>query len=298
MWLTYSLIAALVYGVRGILYQWTSRKPINRNLMLFGVFLTGTLASAVAIPLAGETWRNGCLIGIFMGIASYLGNAAMYRGYALGKASLVALFTALPPIVVVCASYVLWGQTLTLPQLVAFGAILGGIVLIRYSSDIDMANKQALAMSVIALFCFGFNDTASTQAMRWDAPMFHTMFFMFATGSLSFGLTWYVVHRRARARLHSLAGMEAAASLQRPEWRGLPTVAWGMVVGSTNFLGMICLLHAFDQGIAGLVSAVSSLNVLIILLYAGLYLKERYTPKEWVGGLLALAGILVLRLSA
>jgi drug/metabolite transporter (DMT)-like permease len=298
MWLMFSLLAAFCFGVRGILYQWTSRKPINRNLMLFGVFLMGAAASACGMLLAGESWRVSSLIGCLMGFWSFIGNAAMYRGFALGKASLVALFTALPPVVVVCTSFLLWGQTLTLPQLIAFAAILGGVLLIRYSSDIGLENTRALFWATVALLGFGFNDTTSTQAMRWDAPLFHTMFFMFAIGTLLFGASWLIGSRRAKARLRSIAGLEMSAGAERPEWRIVPTVMWGMAVGTTNFFGMIFILRAFDLGIAGLVSAVTSLNVLLILIYAGLVLKERYTMKEWIGGLLALSGVLILRLAS
>jgi drug/metabolite transporter (DMT)-like permease len=301
MWLIFSLLAALSFGIRGILYQWTSKKPVNRNLMLFGVFAMGAISAAIAAVAIGERWTLVSTIGCLMGFWSFVANASMYKGYAVGKASLVALFTGLPPVVVVCTAYVLWGQTLSLVQLIAFLSIISGILIIRYSAEISMDNMKGVQWAILALLAFGLNDTTATQAMRWDADMFQTMFYMFATGSVLFGASWFKGRIEAGRRpfgAASPARQETAATSAEPvEWRAWPTFIWGMAVGTTNFIGMFFILKAFDLGIAGLVSAVTALNVLIILIYAGIFLKERFTLKEWVGGIFALAGVLTLHLA-
>ncbi len=300
MWLIYSLIAALCFGLRGVMYQWTSRKPANRNLMLFGTFFMGALASLVAIGASGQAWTAASWIGCIMGVLSFIANSAMYRGYAVGKASLVALFTGLPPVVVVCLAYLLWGQTLSPLQLAAFLAIVAGILIIRYSSSISLDTLKGIQWAIIALFGFGLNDTTSTWAMRLDAALFPTMFFMFATGSALFGFSWIRERLSARSHLNTLTAAsreESAAAAETGGWSARRTIGWGMVVGTTNFAGMYFILHAFAQGIAGLVSAVTSLNVLIILVYASLFLKERFTRKEAIGGICALAGVMTLHLA-
>lgn len=299
MWLIFSLLAAFSFGIRGILYQWTSKKPVNRNLMLFGVFLMGAIAAAAAALVLGESWSAATLIGCLMGLWSFIANASMYKGYAVGKASLVALFTGLPPVVVVFTAYLLWGQTLTLIQFIGFLAIIAGILIIRYSAEISLDSLKGIHWAIIALLGFGLNDTTATQAMRWDASLFPTMFFMFSTGSLLFGASWMKEQLDTGRKLfaQTAANQETAASTEQPQWAILPTVGWGLVVGTTNFCGMFFILHAFDLGIAGLVSAVTALNVLIVLIYAGLFLKERFTLKEWIGGICALAGVLTLHLA-
>mgnify|MGYP001470473036 CR=1 FL=1 len=297
MWLINAILAAVCFGLRGILYQWTSRKPANRNLMLFGAFLSGALAATAAALLTGQRWVAANWIGCLMGLWSFIGNASMYRGFASGKASLVALLTALPPVVVVVTAYLLWGQTLNVVQAIGFIAIIAGILMIRYSSDISLEDLKSVHWGLIALLAFGFNDTTSTQAMRWGAPVFPTMFGMFATGALLFGVSWLIEKNRAGKLPASRAHQETAAAGGQKPWRTWKTVTWGMVVGSTNFFGMYFILHAFDTGIAGLVSAVTALNVVIILIYAGVFLKERFTLKEWTGGICALAGLMTLHLA-
>jgi transporter family protein len=53
-------------------------------------------------------------------------------------------------------------------------------------------------------------------------------------------------------------------------------------------------MRAFHLGVTGLVSAVVSLNVVLIIAYAGVFLKERFALKEWIGMIAALVGVVVL----
>nr|WP_255438306.1 EamA family transporter [Ammoniphilus sp. YIM 78166] len=80
-------------------------------------------------------------------------------------------------------------------------------------------------------------------------------------------------------------------------WPNGKTFLWGMMVGTTNVGGMITLVLAFQEGVTGLVSAIVALNVLIILLYTRMVLKENLSRLEWTGAVLSLIGIVVLRLT-
>src|SRR4051794_10606320 len=112
MWLVYAASAAVCFGLRGILYQWTSQKPLDRNLMLLGVFFLGTITTLLSNVFVGQAWNWAALVGIVMGVFSFLSNASMYKGFAVAKASLVAVFTGLPPAVVVIIAFLLWGEKL------------------------------------------------------------------------------------------------------------------------------------------------------------------------------------------
>ncbi len=43
MWFAYAIWAAFFFGLRGILYQWTSQRSIDRNLMFIGVYISSTI---------------------------------------------------------------------------------------------------------------------------------------------------------------------------------------------------------------------------------------------------------------
>lgn len=309
MWLVYAALAAVCFGMRGILYHWTSQKPIDRNTMLLGVYLCGALIAGVFALLLHQEWSPGVWMGLSMGLFSYISNAAMFRGFAVGKASLVAICTALTPLVVVGISYGLWNETLTFPQTAALIVILAGIVMIRYSNDISLRNLKGVHWALLAMLTFGLTDVSSKQAMLWNADKLPTLFVMYATGSVLFFLSWYrnVLSTLKGAKL-SGSRNEIAATLEasdlrareeqeRPaRWSTGRTLFVGMAVGLSNISGMMLILPAFELGVTGLVSAIVATSVLLILLYARFVLKEVWSVLELIGIFTTIAGVLILRL--
>jgi len=323
MWLVFAASAAVCFGLRGILYQWTSQRPINRNVMLFGVYVCGMLTALIANLFTGQPWTPGVMAGIFMGVFSFVANAAMYKGFAVGKASLVAIFSALSPVVAAVGAYIVWGETLTGPQLAAFLIILSGIVLIRYSNDLSLNHLNGVQWALLTMLFFGITDLWTKQSTLWGAAMLPTLATMYATGSVLFGLwalrDWNSLKKRVRnelraARSGSAAGLEdhmpakkdhdstatgaVISNTNNPArvWNFPRTFFWGMLVGVTNISGMLLIVPAFRYGITGLVSAVIALNVLIILLYARLVLKEKFRRLEIVGAACTIIGMFILQL--
>jgi len=308
MWLVYALLAALCFGLRGILYHWTSQRPIDRNFMLFAVFLSGAVGSLIGTFVAGHEWTWSVLIGLLMGVFSFSANASMYRGFAVGKASIVAIFTGLPSIIVALLAYILWGETLTVWQLIALVIIVAGVLCIQYSDEMTVSNLQGLKWGLMAMLFFGLNDTMGKQAMLLEADVLPTLFFMFVSGSLLFLGNWLMVGRRTK-RTSTASGREqvaAAGDNGQPSaavkaqaaaaWPLKKVFVWGLVVGLTNVSGMIFILPAFRLGATGLVSAVVALNVLMILFYTRITTRARFRKLELIGIICAFLGILLLRL--
>lgn len=313
MWLTYSVFAAIFFGLRGILYHWSSQKPLNRNLLLCGTFSMGAIVNGICALVFSSDWTIAALIGIQMGLFSFGANASMFKGFAVGKASLVAILTALPSVVVVIVAFGLWQEKLHAMQLIAFVVIIGGVLLVRLSNDISLRNLQGAQWGLLAMLLFAANDLSGKWSTLMEADIFPTMFFMFVTGTVCFGLWWLrdlQSERGSRSlavqtsgtaggevrvlQVSSIGAGKAAA--YGAAWSGKRTYLVGLAVGITNAVGMMFILTAFDLGKAGLVSAVTALNVLIVLLYTRFVVKERFTPAEVTGISLAFAGILLMRL--
>ena len=309
MWLTYSVFAALCFGLRGILYHWTSQKPLNRNLLLCGTFSMGAIINGICALVFSSGWTMAALIGIQMGLFSFGANASMFKGFAEGKASLVAILTALPSVVVVIVAFGLWGEKLHAMQLVAFIVIIAGALLVRLSNDISLRNLQGAQWGLLAMLLFAANDLSGKWSTIMEADLFPTMFFMFVTGAGCFGLWWLRDLQKERAPVFqraSSAGREVHVSQHDSgshaggksplSWSSKRTYLIGLAIGTTNALGMMFIVTAFDLGKAGLVSAVTALNVLIVLLYTRYVVKEKFKPVEIAGISLAFAGILLMRL--
>lgn len=304
MWLVFSLLAAVAFGLRGICYHWTSKLNLNRNLMLCGVFASGAILNLVLAIIFQVTWSTACLVGIQMGLFSFIANASMYKGFAVGKASIVAIITALPAVFVVILAYIFWGETLHFMQLIAFIILVAGILFVRYSSDITLQNLQGAQWAVIAMLFFVFNDLSGKWSTILLAETYPTLVFMFATGALCFGSWWLIEEWKAKRKQAALmasgggAMKEVAVSSTSNTMRlgNGRTFSIGLAVGLTNSIGMVLLLNGFELGKAGLVSAIVALNVVLILAYTKIIVKEPLTKTELVGITLAIVGMLMIHL--
>lgn len=291
MWLLFSVLAALCFGLRGILYHWSSQQSLNRNVLLCGTFAMGAVVSLVCALIWQSEWEVSALIGIQMGLFSFGANASMFKGFAVGKASLVAILTGLPSVVVVLFAYVMWGERLNLLQLFAFVVIVIGILFVRYSNDITLKNLQGAGWGVVALLLFAANDLSSKWTTLVHASLFPTLFYMFATGTICFAIWWWRDKKK-----HS--SQEKVGNASGNAWTERKTFLFGMIVGITNVMGMILIIHGFANGITGLVSAVVALNVLIVLLYTRFILKDKFSKMEQSGLAIAMVGILIMKLVA
>ncbi|GAB3478221.1 EamA family transporter [Marinomonas epiphytica] len=288
MWILYALLAAFCFGGRGILYQWTSQKNLDKHLMLFGVFFVGFLISSIAMILFDQQWYGWAdvLVGLAMGFGSFSANAALHKGFSVGKASLISVLSGMPPLFVALFAFFLWGESLSSLQLLGFTVIFIGLYTIRYSNDISFSNLQGAQWGLLAAFFFSFNDLMGKQSTRLEADMFATLTLMFGFGSFLFAMNWF------KNRNQSVAN-----ALATDRWPAKKTFACGMLIGLTNMAGMIAILTAFSIGAAGLVSAVAAMNILFILLYSRLVLKESFSRQEVIGITAAIIGILILRIS-
>lgn len=286
-WFFYALLAALCFGLRGIFYQWTSQKTMNRNLMLCGVFFTGFLVSLFFVFLQKrslEVSTSHLLVGGSMGVLSFLANASLYKGYAVGKASLVTVLASLPPLIVVILAFLIWNETLTAIQLWSFLIIFVGIYLIRYSNDLSFTDLKGAHWGLLAALFFGLNDIMGKQSTRVESDMFITLVLMFGVGSLLFMIGW-LVNKDSRNQ-----------STTESSWPASLTFRTGMLVGLTNICGMVAILTAFTTGPTGIVSAISALNLVVILLYTRFFLRVPFRRIELLGIGFALSGLLLLRL--
>lgn len=302
MWFVFAIAAVFFFGLRGIMYHWTSRKMIDRNLLLFGVYLTGVLLASVVNLVWGEPWTKSTAVGILMGFFSFLANAAMYKGFAVGKTSVVALLTGLPSLVVVVLAYFFWGESLSLNQLLAFCVVIVGIVMIRYSVDLRLGQLQGIQYGLLAMLFFAFTDLLTKQSTLLGASALPTLIVMYGTGAVLFGASWFKEQLKARKMmLAHVAEREVAAGSESPKanaavWSRSRIVGWGMIVGLTNVAGMFLLIYAMRDGVTGIVSAVAALSILFVLLYSRFYLKEHMSRREQLGIVVALIGVFGLRL--
>jgi len=297
MWLALALVAAVVFGLRGILYHWSALQPIDRNLVLLGTFATGSLICLSLGFILDQNWSDGSLLGLLMGLFTFGANLSVYKGFAAGKSSLPALFTSMSPVPVLLFSFLLWGETVNARQLAAFVIIVSGVVLIRYAGRQSLQRLQGMRWGLLALFFFALGDLSNKQASLAGGDPFPTLAYMWSVAAALFGSWWWIGRRRERRR-RSLENQEEVGARDRPVrmWSDGKTFLWGSVIGLVNITGMVLLFLAFSMGVTGLVTAVVSLHVILILLYARFIVREPFRRTEMGGIALALGGMAVLHL--
>lgn len=305
MWFVFAIAASACFGIRGILYQWTSQRPVDRNLLFVGVYLSGVLVSLLVNVQARQPWNAGVGFGVLMGMFSFAANASVYKGYAVGRASVVAFFSSLSPLVVVAAAYLLWSEAPGPVQGIGFAIVVLALVIVRYGQDLRGGQMLGWGWGMLAMLLYSFTDLSSKQSVSVGASMLPVLTLMFVTGTLLF-LGMYLADRVRRSKFSSSA-VAVAETAERPveetsipasSWSLRRTLIWGMTVGLTNIAGMILMLNALQEGITGIVSAITAMSVMVVILYARFYLKETLSRRETLGILLAFVGILVLRLAS
>ncbi|TXR54665.1 DMT family transporter [Reinekea thalattae] len=285
MWLSYALLAALFFGLRAVLYQWVSQKNVNRSLMLCGVYSTGFIVAIIGMLVLGHRFHSwpASIAGLSMGLFSFAANAALYKGFAVGKASVVGVLSGLASPLVMLLAYLGWGETLSPVQLIGFVILFFGINLIRYSNELSFKNLKGAHWALLASLSFAMTDLSSKQSTLFGADIFASIVLMFGFASLLFFISWW------RTK-------DSVNDTQELRWSIAKTYRVGMAVGLSNVVGMVLILLAFQHGPTGLVSAVAAMNVLVLLVYSRVVLKDEFRATEIAGVSAALLGIVVLKL--
>jgi transporter family protein len=85
------------------------------------------------------------------------------------------------------------------------------------------------------------------------------------------------------------------------KWRSpleIPTRAWGFLVlsGLATGASWVCYFRALKLGEVSKVAPVDKLSVVLVAVFAFLFLDERPSVREWMGILMVGAGVLLLAL--
>jgi len=295
MWILFSLLAGVMFGIRGSMYHLVSKLNINRNLLLTGVFTCGAIVYAALTFMTQTPMTLSTLVGVQMGLLSTIANGAMYKGFAVGKASIIAMLTALPPIVVVIFAYIFWNERLSLIQIMALLAIIIGLIFIKYTSDITLKNMQGAQWGIITLFFFAFNDLSGKWSTILEAPRYPTLMFMFLTGATSFYIAFLLGKSQIRKNQLVTNKQVVVHALQANSPKPIKQFCMGLLIGFSMAAGMYFMLEAFETGKAGLVSALASINAVIVLLYTRFVAKEKLRKSELLGILMIIIAVMIIQ---
>lgn len=278
------LLAACAWAVHDLMVRKIGQEAAILPMMVI-VLASGSLALALPALALGD-W--GQMTGparahaAVAGLAYVLGMGGLYRAFSLAPVRLVApILGAFPMISLGFAA--MGGKDVTLSEIAAVLAIVGGIAVVALSADAEdrplpRANQMAAILWSVAgtigfAATFWFAQTAARLGGEWPAILLPRLV---ALGLVGLGLAiWARPIRPNFTQLGKTVWILAGMGL-------LDALAIGLVTASAS------LPNPEYAAIA------SSLFGVLTILLAWRFLGERVTPRQWAGIAVVFAGIATL----
>ena len=253
--------------------------------LLFGVIV-------VAISGGWEVPRfdsQGYFIsGVFAGIAGYLGLSCLYAGLATGRMGVVSPISSLSAIIP--ATYALiQGEKLLLLQGIGIVVALTGAFCASGPEVSKGLSLKPLALALGAAVGFGISLTFMARGSITSALMTMVMMMvktrMTIMTFLMMRVATLVISVLLALRLRTIGGFRA---------KDLPSLA---LIGVADFAANLLIGVASTRGLVSVVMVIGSLFPIMTALLAFQILHERLHRIQYLGIILAVAGIALISAS-
>lgn len=276
--LTLGLVAALCWGFHDICVRFLSqRTPLTGCIfvvlvtgLVFHLALMGVTQDVHALT-AQSTWLS-LTAGVFFVIATF----GLYFAFERGPVRLVAPLIASYPILSVIVAT--WQGSP--PSALQWGAVLAiviGVGLVAALSDDNTDEVPAYGPTILysLIAAAGFAGTFAFGQSAADI-----------SGEMSTTLV-----TRAMA-----VGLVVAILLvfNKPFWPGKSALPWLIAMGIADGIALYCVLSAGVLPDAEYAAVTSSMFGLLTIVLAWLFLKERMSLPQWMGCVIAFAGVGIL----
>lgn len=281
----YSLACALAWAIAVILFKKSGESlapfalNLAKNTMVLPLFavtvlvVEGTQLPAIPIDHLGLILLSG-LLGIAAGDMLYL--RALN---AIGAGRIAVAQTLYSPFVIML-SLAFLGERLSLLQFCGVALVLGGILLVTYSRNQEHADpallRRGIVWGVLSVLLMALGVVTAK-------PMLEQHSFLWVVALRVFG-GWLGMILIVAARRQFPALIAAYRGVRH--W---PVIIAAGVTGS--YLSMMLWLAGYKYTQASIAAVLNELAAVFILLLAVLVLRERVGLRQWVGMLLALAGV-------
>lgn len=286
LWLVYAVVAALCWGIWGVLAKFVSSdiSPYTNHL-LFTIGMLFTLPFVLRKATRSTVNARGIAWGLLAGALAVAGNVAIYQSFTLGGlAAVVVPVTNLYPLVTIVIALLVFKERLHwlngLGVLVVVPAIvlLSGQAQILWEPAVFLENlglKAWLLFALAALLFWGLFSAAQKVttnhiSAEWSYVAFIVSSVLITLGLFAFGLINLDFSRQ--------------------------TLGFGTLAGALNGLGVLASFAAYRaEGKAGQVTAIAgALQPVFTIVLAIAFLNEALRPVEMLGIAVAMLGAALL----
>lgn len=285
MWIVIAIFSALLFGLAGFLMKYGSVKKGSLIHLLCGLYVSGTLGFFVLSLFQGGVQINWQLLiaGVVVGIGSTLGNYYFMKALDYGPASLTSPLSNLNLVFVVLMAMFVYGETLTLVEIVAVSVVLVCVSLLPIDPQESLSIKHKIwyvfiGVSIILFFLRNGGLKITEEFMLNNTLVLFYAYFI--------GVVWTLIQMRFTKK----SDMPSAKS-KRTGW------VIGGIAGLFSFSGMQLYAYALALGPASIVSPIFSTNALVVAVLSIALFKERLSIIQIVALTGTLVGIILLRLA-
>ena len=276
MSLSLGLLAALCWGVHDICVRYVSQRT-GIMAAIFTVLCFGALLLAPICvyfgnweDLTNPALKRASLSGGLFALAA----VGLYQAFAIGPVRLVAPIIGSYPILSV--GLAAWsGEDISALHVVAVLAIVFGITVVAKG---DTENSQG----------------AQRQAILWATASAIGFFGSFAAGqaAAALGAELPIILLTRLACIFTICCIALPYQINlRSSVAQLPLLA---AMGALDAVALAVVIYAGTQTFATFASVTASVFGLVTIVLAWAFLKEKITPKQWMGVFLVFLSIIIL----
>ena len=286
--IVWGLSAAVGFGVSDYVAARSSAKiGYFRTALLMqgigGVFIL--VVAFQSLPVLLDSPRTA-IITAGLGLLNAVGVLALYKGFEIGKLSIVSPISSSFPALSTVLAITFLNETVLPLRALGILATIGGIVLVTIqgggekkpesASGDGTSSRKGVAYGLLAFAAYGSLFFAFKPVVVDLGPFAPVVVLRFATASM-LGVVFLVSRpkSKASARLKDVIGLVVVVAI-------LDTLA-----GVAYNFGIL-------NGEVSVVSTISGLYSVFTIMLAALFLRERLNARQGVGVLVILVGVALL----
>jgi probable blue pigment (indigoidine) exporter len=235
------------------------------SLVLMGAFM------ALFTPRRLRIDQRGLLLAVASGLVNGFGFLTFFLALTRLEASVASMIFTLNPLAAI-GMLALRGEKLTRRHAVRLALGIGGVyLLIGPSGQVD---PTGALLVIITVFIFAFH----VVSLQWFLQPYHawTITFYVIVGIAIFGVGWWLADER---------------SWTQPDLTGwFSIIALAMI---STFLARLALFGGVRHLGSGQISLTVPLETFLSVLWSILFLHERLSLWQWLGGILILASMIL-----
>lgn len=286
-----ALITAVCWTITAVAFESAGKKvgslPVNYirlfiAFILIGIYTLITRGMFLPLDASGSTWFWLLISGL---IGFVIGDLFLFQAYVeIGSRISLLIMSAVPPITAI-AGFIIMGERLTLLAGIGMIITIGGIAVVILSRNSNEKKVKfshpvrGISFAFIGALGQAFGLICSKFGMGSYDPFASTQIRIIAA-IIGFSII-ITSSRRWGSLINALKDLKA-----------MRNISIGSVFGP--FLGVSFSLLAVQYTATSIVSTITAVSPILIIPASILIFKEKVKPKEMLGALISIVGIVFL----